>query len=52
MSKDLTGDEKRGKLWELTRERNQVARDTVLAIQQEQDRIEAELQQEQAANAE
>lgn len=48
MSKDLTGDEKRTRLWELTRDRNKLAREAVGAIQQEQARIEAELQQRTA----
>ncbi|MGI9251033.1 MAG: LPD38 domain-containing protein [Pseudohongiellaceae bacterium] len=45
-SQDLTGDEKRVQLWQLTREQNKVARQAVLEI--EQARMQAE---EQAANA-
>lgn len=36
MAKDMSGDEKRGKLWELTRQRNQLARQAVTAIRAEQ----------------
>lgn len=48
MDRNLTGDQKRAKLWELTRGRNAIARDTVLAIQEDQDRIELELSQRAA----
>lgn len=35
MAKDMSADEKRGKLWELTRTRNKLARDVVTAIREQ-----------------
>ncbi len=42
---ELTGDEKRVQIWELTRARNQIARETVIALRE----LEGELEQQQRA---
>ena len=49
--RSLTGDEKRVHLWELTRTRNALARDTVLQIQAAQAAAQERLEQQQAAGA-